>query len=142
MLKDPNARTAWLHLEDEFLGKRESRALLLSTEFRTAKQGASSITDFCRRLETMVASLREFGDPVGDHTLVLTLLRGLCGKFRPMVTNIKLRQPFPTFTEARTLLLLEEIDLNDVAIENDITPSPAPTALVTGSSGPPLPGLL
>jgi hypothetical protein len=62
----------------------------------------------------MVASLREFG----DHTLVLTLLRGLCGKFR-------------------TLLLLEEIDLNDVAIENDITPSPAPTALVTGSSGPP-----
>jgi hypothetical protein len=135
MLKDPNARTAWLHLEDEFLGQRESRALLLSAEFRTTKQGASSITDFCR-LETMAASLREFGDPVGDRTLVLTLLRGLYEKFRPMVTNIKLRQPFPMFAEVRTLLLLEEIDLNDVTIENDITPSPAPTALVTGSSGP------
>ena len=74
MLKNPNARVAWLHLEDEFLGQRESRALLLSTEFRTAKQGSSSITDFCRRLETMAATLRNFGDPVGDRTLVLTLL--------------------------------------------------------------------
>ena len=115
MLKEPNARVAWVHLEDEFLGQRESRALLLSAEFRTVKQGSSSITDFCRRLETMAASLREFGDPVGDRTLVLTLLRGLSEKFRPMVTNIKLRQPFPSFSEARTLLLLEEIDINDFA---------------------------
>jgi hypothetical protein len=63
----------------------------------------------------MAASLREFGDPVGDRTLVLTLLCGISEKFRPMVTNIKLRQPFPSFSEARTLLLLEEIDLNDFA---------------------------
>jgi hypothetical protein len=28
---------AWVHLEDEFLGQRESRALLLSAEFRTVK---------------------------------------------------------------------------------------------------------
>jgi hypothetical protein len=115
MLKNPNTRVAWLHLEDEFLGQRESRALLLSTEFRTERQGASSITDFCRRLESMAATLRDFGDPVGDRTLVLTLLRGLSSKFRPMVTNIKLRQPFSTFAEARTLLLLEEIDLDDIA---------------------------
>ncbi|XP_066344476.1 uncharacterized protein [Miscanthus floridulus] len=134
MLKNPNARIAWTHLEDEFLGQRESRALLLSTEFRTEKQGASSITDFCRRLETMAPTLRDFGDPVGDRTLVLTLLRGLSGKFGPKVTNIKLRQPFPTFAEARTLLLLEEIDHNDVATKTDATPPLAPTALITGSS--------
>ena len=115
MLKEPNALVAWVHLEDKFLGQRESRALLLFAEFRTVKQGSSFITDFCRRLETMAASLREFSDPIGDRTLVLTLLRGLSEKFRPMVTNIKLRQPFPSFSEARTLLLLEEIDLNDFA---------------------------
>jgi hypothetical protein len=114
MLKNPNARVAWLHLEDEFLGQRESRALLLSAESRTAKQGSSCITDFCRRLEMMVATLHDFGDPVGDRTLVLMLLRGLSGKFRPMVTNIKLWQLFPTFAEARTLLLLEEIGLDDM----------------------------
>jgi hypothetical protein len=95
---------------------------LLSAEFRTVKQGASSITDFCRRLETMAASLREFGDPVGDRTLVLTLLRGLSEKFCHVRTNIKLRQPFPTFAEARTILLLEEIDLNDFAGDTGAPP--------------------
>jgi hypothetical protein len=90
---------------------------------------------FCRRLETMAATLRDFGDPVGDRTLVLTLLRGLSGKFHPMVTNIKLRQPFPTFAEAHTLLLLKEIDLNDVVTDTNLPPTPAPLALVTDSSG-------
>jgi hypothetical protein len=102
-----------------------------SGEFRTVKQGSSSITDFCRRLETMAASLREFGDPVGDRTLVLTLLRGLSEKFRPMVTNIKLRQSFPSFSEARTLLLLEEIDLNDFA--GDASTSSSSTTPTAGA---------
>ncbi|XP_066347883.1 uncharacterized protein [Miscanthus floridulus] len=139
MLKNPNAHVAWLHLEDEFLGQRESRALLLSAEFHTMKQGSSSIMDFCRRLETMAATLRDFGDLVGDCTLVLTLLRGLSGKFRPMVTNIKLRQPFPTFVEAHTLLLLEEIDLNDVAADTDLPPAPASPALIADSFGSAVP---
>jgi hypothetical protein len=41
-----------------------------------------TVTDFCRKLETMAASLAEFGDPISDHQMVLTLLRGLSGKFR------------------------------------------------------------
>jgi hypothetical protein len=136
MLKNPNARIAWLHLEDEFLDQRESRALFLSAEFRTVKQGSLSITDFCRKLETMAANLKDFGDPVGDRTLVLTLLRGLSDKFRPMVTNIKLRQPFPTFAEARTLLLLEEIDLDDVAGTTNTPPAPPPPLAFIADSGP------
>jgi hypothetical protein len=55
-----------------------------------------------------------------------------------MVTNIKLRQPFPSFSEARTLLLLEEIDLNDFASDtgassSSATPPPAASALLAGS---------
>ena len=61
----------------------------------------------------MAATLNDFGDPIGDRTLVLTLLRGLNGKFWPMVSNLKMRQPFPTFEEARTLLL-EEINIDNV----------------------------
>jgi hypothetical protein len=74
MLRNPNTRTAWMFLENEFLGQRESRTLLLSAEFRTTKQGASSIHEFCRHLETMAATLSDFGDPISDRTLVLTLL--------------------------------------------------------------------
>ena len=87
----PNARGAWTYLENEFLGQCESRALLLLAEFRTAKQGSASITDFCRRLETMAATLSDFGDLIGDRTLVLTLLHRLNGKFQPMVSNLKMR---------------------------------------------------
>jgi hypothetical protein len=117
MIRDPAARDAWLYLEDEFLEQRESRALLMEAEFRSFKQGDMSITDYCRRLETMAASLKEFGDPIGDRQLVLTLLRGLNAKFRHMVSNLKMQRPFPTFSEARALLLLEEIDINDLQDE-------------------------
>ncbi|XP_066351255.1 uncharacterized protein [Miscanthus floridulus] len=137
----PNARGAWIYLENEFLGQRESRALLLSSEFHTAKQGSTSITDFCRCLETMAATLSDFDDSIGDRTLVLTLLRGLNGKFRPMVSNLKMQQPFPTFEEACTLLLLEEIDIDDVAASeaagaSDPPPSFSTTALVTAPRPP------
>jgi hypothetical protein len=97
MIRDPTARDAWLYLEDEFLGQRESRALLMEAEFRSFKQGALSITDYCRRLETMAASLKEFGDPIDDWQLVLTLLRGLNDKYRHMVSNLKMQRSFPTF---------------------------------------------
>lgn len=100
------------------------------------KQGSLSITDFCRKLETMAANLKDFGDPVGDRTLVLTLLRGLSGKFRLIVTNIKLHQPFPTFAEARTFLLLEEIDLDDVAGTTNTPPAPPPPSAFIADSGP------
>ena len=141
MNNKPKARCAWTYLENEFLGQRESRALLLSAEFRTAKQGSSSITDFYRRLETMAATLGDYSDLTGDHTLVLTLLRGLSGKFRPMVSNLKMRQPFPTFEEARTLLLLEEIDIDDIAASeaagaSDPLASSASTALVAAPRPP------
>jgi hypothetical protein len=140
MNRKPNARGAWTYLENEFLGQRESRALLLSVEFRTAEQRSASITDFCRRLEMMAVTLGDYGDPIGDRTLVLTLLRGLNGKFRPMVSNLKMRQPFPTFEEARTLLLLEEIDIDDItageaAGASDPLVSSTTTALVAGQQG-------
>ena len=80
----------------------------------------------------MAATLSDFG----DRTLVLTLLRGLSDKFWPMVTNLKMRQPFPTFKEARTLLLLEEIDIDDIAAGNDAPPPPASSALVAAPRTP------
>ena len=71
----------------------------------------------------MAASLAEFGDPIGDRQMVLTLLRGLSGKFRHMVSILKMHRPFPTFAEARTHLILEEMEI-------DARPSSPPVALV------------
>jgi len=134
MLRDPSARVAWAVLDNEFLGQRESRALVLSAEFRSFKQGALSITNYCRRLETMASALAEFGDPVGDRILVLTLLRGLNGKFKPMVSNLRLQRPFPMFDQARTHLLLEELDINDTTTD-DVPPTLYVAPSFGGSSG-------
>ena len=54
---------------------------------------------------------------MGDDTLVLMLLHGLNGMFCRMVSNLKMQCPFLTFEEAHTKLLLEEIDINNAAIE-------------------------
>jgi hypothetical protein len=58
--------------------------------------------------------------------MVLTLLRGLSGKFRHMVSILKMQRPFPTFAEARTHLLLEEVDV-------DALPPSPPAALIASS---------
>ncbi|XP_040377929.1 uncharacterized protein LOC121055704 [Oryza brachyantha] len=133
MLRQRRAREAWCYLEDEFLGQKESRAILLETQFRNLRQDSMTITDYCRKLETMAASLAEFGDPIGDRQLVFTLLRGLSGKFRHMVSILKLQRPFPSFAEARTHLLLEEIDI-------DARPPSPPAALIASSPTPPAGG--
>jgi hypothetical protein len=126
MMRQGRARNAWCYLEDEFLGQKESRAHLLETQFRTFRQESLSVTDYCRRLESMAASLAKFGDPIGDRQMVLTLLRGLSGKFRHMVSILKMHRPFPTFTEAHTHLLLEEMEI-------DARPPSPPAALVAAT---------
>ena len=45
-----SARDAWLAVETQFLGNRETRAVYLDTEFRGFSQGDLSITDYCKRL--------------------------------------------------------------------------------------------
>jgi hypothetical protein len=134
ILRDHGARAAWLYHGDEFIGQRESRAQLLEAEFCTFKQGALSTTDYCHRLEMMAASLTELGDPIGDQQLILTLFRGLNGKFHHMVSNLKMQWMLPKFDGARMLLLLEEIDLNDIM---DDGPPAAPLAFVVGPLPPP-----
>jgi len=87
-------RETWCYLDDEFLGQKESRAHLLETQFRNLRQDSMMITDYCRKLKTMAASLGEFGDPIGDRQIVLTLLCGLSGKFHHMVSILKMHRLF------------------------------------------------
>ncbi|XP_066382667.1 uncharacterized protein [Miscanthus floridulus] len=112
MMRQGPARGAWCYLKDEFLGQKESHALLLEMKFCNFQQESLSITDYYRQFESMAASLAEFGDPIGDRQMVLTLLRGLSGKFHHMVSILKMHKPFPMFAEARTHLLLEEMEID------------------------------
>ena len=63
-----SARDAWLAVETQFLGNRETRALYLDAEFRGFSQGDLSITDYCRRLQRMATDLGALGEVVSDRT--------------------------------------------------------------------------
>ncbi|EAY90498.1 hypothetical protein OsI_12090 [Oryza sativa Indica Group] len=104
-----SARTVWRDLEFQFLGNRELRAVNLSAEFHTFQQGDLSVTEYCRRLRTMADSLADLGEPQSDRTLVLTLINGLSPKYGNMQSLLPMQVPFPSFLQARSQLLLEEI---------------------------------
>lgn len=46
--REDTACAAWLALETQFLGKRETRALRLDVRFRNFIQGVLTIADYCR----------------------------------------------------------------------------------------------
>ena len=66
----------WLGLEQQFVGNRETQALILDAEFRSFVHGDLNITDYCRKLKSMADALGDLDEPVADRTLVLAVLRG------------------------------------------------------------------
>ncbi|XP_062221364.1 uncharacterized protein LOC133920808 [Phragmites australis] len=133
--RQATSREVWLALEAMFVGNKETRTMILDTEFRTLVQGDLTISDYCRKLKTMADQLGSLGEPVLDRTLVLATLRGLNERFTHMAALLKRQKPFPTFDDVRNDLLLEEITLADRS------QSPSTALLSTGSgSRPSTPG--
>jgi hypothetical protein len=83
------ARSAWVALETQFLGNRETRAIYLDAQFRNFMQGDLSIDKYCRRLKAMAETLTDLGEPVSDRTLVLNLLRGINNRFTTIDLHLR-----------------------------------------------------
>ena len=49
----PTSRTILLGLEEQFIGNKETRAIILDAEFRTLVQGDLSVTDYCNKMKRM-----------------------------------------------------------------------------------------
>jgi hypothetical protein len=125
-----SARDAWLAVESQFLGNRETRAIQLETKFRNFVQGDLSITEYCRRLKKMADDLTALGEVITDRTLVLNVIRGLNERFTHIGALLRRARPFPTFLEAKDDLSLEELTLGSRQ------PSPAAALAATTKSAP------
>jgi hypothetical protein len=121
------AYQVWTTLHRFFRDNQPGRAIHLSTQFRSTVQGDLSITDYCRRLKNLFDTLADVDEPVTDRTLTLQLIRGLNRRYQVMATVLPMQIPFPTFVQARSRLLLEEICI----AERDRTTNNA--ALVIGN---------
>jgi hypothetical protein len=69
------------------------------------------VGEYYRSMKGLVDSLRDLGEPMADHTLVLNVLRGLSPRYGHLKALIKRTVPFPTFHVVRNELLLEELTM-------------------------------
>jgi uncharacterized membrane protein YgcG len=124
--QDATARDAWLAVESQFLGNRETRSIQLETKFHNFVQSDLSITEYCRRLKKMVDDLTTLGEVVTDRTLVLNMLRGLNEHFTHIGALLRRARPFPTFLQVKDDLSLEELTLG--------SRPPSPAAALTAAT--------
>jgi hypothetical protein len=113
MTPKSTAYQVWVSLHTFFRDNQPGRTIHLSAEFRSVIQGDLSIAAYCRCLKSLADALADVDEPVTDRTLTLQLIRGLNARFHVMATVLPMQIPFPTFVQARSRLLLEEIALNE-----------------------------
>ncbi|KFK22676.1 hypothetical protein AALP_AAs71218U000100, partial [Arabis alpina] len=127
------ARELWLSIENLFRDNKESRALQLEHELRTTTIGDKSVHDYCQKLKTLSDLLANVDSPITDRVLVMHLLNGLSDKFDSILNVIKHKEPFPSFSTARSMLIMEEDRLSKQIKHqpNNVNNSSAPHVLYT-----------
>jgi hypothetical protein len=111
MMPGASVCRVWLTIEDQFISNKETCALILDAEFCNFVQGDLPVAYYCRKLKSMADSLGDLGELVLDQTLVLSVLHGLNKKFGYMGAILKRQKPFPSFSEVKNDLLVEEISM-------------------------------
>ena len=101
------SREIWLRLENFFRDNKEARAIQLDHKLRNQEICDLSIHAYSQELKSIADQLDNVGAPVSERTLVTYLLNGLNAKYDNIINVIMHKQPFPTFQEARSMLLLE-----------------------------------
>ncbi|KAK1626229.1 hypothetical protein QYE76_000544 [Lolium multiflorum] len=141
LARDQTARQLWLAIHELFSANKTSKAIYLDNDFRQLAQGASSITEYCRRQKQLSDALADNDSPVSDRALVLNTLRGLGPRFASAATIISMTDPLPSFLRARSMLLMEEMQQSNAAANAASTALvaqaprfPAPSATCTGTA--------
>ncbi|KAE8812736.1 hypothetical protein D1007_10226 [Hordeum vulgare] len=99
----------WQQSEIFFRDNTTGRTIHDGVDLHTTVQGDMTVTQYCHRYQQLTTPMANMGEPVSDHSLTLQLIWGLGHRFHVISTLLRMQQPFPTFLQARSRLLLEEI---------------------------------
>ncbi|XP_074276929.1 uncharacterized protein LOC141600588 [Silene latifolia] len=106
---DSTAMECWNRIRDLFQDNQHSRAVTLEQEFsHTVMADFASVSAYCQRLKNLADQLKNVGSPVSDTRLVLQLVSGLTNAYHSVGTIIRQASPLPPFSQARSMLTLEE----------------------------------
>jgi hypothetical protein len=128
------AKVMWDNLHEYFLNNKMPRMLQLQEQFRNTKKGASTVHEYCHNLKQLADALHDVESEISELELVMQILRGLPPSFQSIVDVITNTKPFPSFMEAKNMLLLHDHrDDNNDAMQD---PSHTTTALYSTSNQP------
>ncbi|PWA44362.1 hybrid signal transduction histidine kinase M [Artemisia annua] len=102
-----NAKALWDHIKGLFHDNKDARAIALDNELRSINIGTMSINEYCTKIKSLADRLKTL-----DHWH---------------------REPLPSFETTRSMLLLDESQMNEAAGAPSTfdSSSSAPTVLVT-----------
>ncbi|XP_019056295.1 PREDICTED: uncharacterized protein LOC109116033 [Tarenaya hassleriana] len=131
--KKSTAHALWTRLENQFCDNKEARAIQLENDLHNLTIGDLAVHEYCHRLKKISDLLSNIDAEVSDRNLVMHMLNGLNEKFDNIVNVIKHKSPFPSFEDARSILILEEQRVSKTTRHQPIHTdhSSAPTALYT-----------
>lgn len=106
---DDTAADAWNSLAELFQDNKVSRAIYLEKDLATCSlRDFPDATAYTQRLKVLGDQLANVGAKVSDQRMVLRLLTGLTEGYESFVQVVENKTPFPTFAQARSMLLLAE----------------------------------
>jgi hypothetical protein len=108
MEDNPTAYSVWKQISDFFNANKSGCAVQLETEFHGLQQGNLFASEYCRLLKTLADALADCDQPLRGRFLVHQLVAGLNPRYNILKTMIPALPQFPTFIQARSLLLSEE----------------------------------
>ncbi|KAJ9563458.1 hypothetical protein OSB04_008618 [Centaurea solstitialis] len=130
------AKDLWDKLDEFFLNNKMSRMLQLQEQFHNTKKGTLSITDFCHNLKNLADALADCDSKIDEVELVMQILRQLPPSYHSIVDVITNTKPFPSFLEAKNMLLLHESREESVEPHID-TPLTSSAALYSSAQSAP-----
>ncbi|KAF7833293.1 Retrovirus-related Pol polyprotein from transposon TNT 1-94 [Senna tora] len=103
----------WAKIEESFANHTRAKVHLYLTEFRSIKKGTRSMSEYLLRIKALVDSLAAVGNPIAESDQIHVILNGLGTGYDAFVTSINTRREDYSVTEIESLLLAQEIRVDN-----------------------------
>lgn len=108
-----HAKDAWEKLSLRFGQISIAQTLSLRKQLHDIRKGSQTMASYLQQFKTLTDQLAASHSPISDDDLLISILNGLPSKYRPFASSINARFVTITTEELHSLLVAEEICLQD-----------------------------
>lgn len=104
--------SVWDAIQDYFQTQNHARSAQLRTELRNITKGTRTVTEFLKRVKTIVNTLILIGDPVSHRDHLDAIFDGLPEEFNSLATVVSNRSSHQSIAEIESLIITYEARLD------------------------------